>query len=1155
MSIHAVINSKIKSSGNFQNLEKSVKNNGKSVAQGLYGTSKCVVLGNLFRSLDKSMLVLTSTSREAEEFYQDLTYFFPDTLIEIFPAWDMLPYERISPFSDAIHHRVMVLNRILSAKRLIIVTSVQAAVQNIIPAEDFKKQHVELVRGDDVPYELLLEQFVHLGYKRTPMVEGSGEFSVKGDIVDIFPSSLENPVRIDFFGDTIEKMRRFDAITQRTVGEIDSIDLLPQREIIFEQDNIINALSILEERFPDTPEKKEIEEYLENQIYFNGIEHLIPLFYEPFTLFDYLKDAVVVFNEKDRIIKAEKRLHYEANEIFNASHKKHQVKPGPDELFQQLDQKLYERKTLELYFLTHFDGDNVITFKTGTPEGFKDGISRLPGFINERVNAGFKFMIFAAYEGQLKRFIEILKPDLNPAVAGDVVTNKGVQKGKDLSKENIILTTGSISTGFIFYDMNIYVALDREIFGRKRSFFKKIHKVNSSPIESFLELSKGDYVVHVNYGIGKFFGIERIKAHNKEKDYIKLIYADDEKLYIPIEQMNLVQKYIGGSGKTPKLDRLGSKSWEKTREKVKKSLEQMAGELANLYKARLENKGIVSSQDTEWQMEFETSFEYEETPDQLAAIEQVKKDMETPRCMDRLICGDVGYGKTEVAMRACFKAVMSGYQVAVLVPTTILAEQHFETFIERFNAFPVDIKMLSRFCTTKQISAAEQGIKKGGVDIVIGTHKLLSDKIEFKNLGLIVIDEEQKFGVKHKEKLKKFRAMVDVISLSATPIPRTLHMSLTNIRDFSIINTAPENRLPIDTYIMEFNENMIRDAINREIKRDGQVFFVHNRVKTIEGFASFLQKLFPRLDIGIAHGRMEERELEEVMHNFISKKYHILVCTTIIESGLDIPNANTILIDRADKLGLSQMYQLRGRVGRSKKKAYCYLFYPEDIALTEIAQKRLAAIREFSDLGSGFKIAMRDLEIRGAGNILGPEQSGDIASVGFELYCKLLKETVDSILGGEETYDALETFVDLRYDGYIPDDYIPDEKQKFEIYKRIVGCVSNDDVEIIKKELVDRFGEYPPIVNTLLRFSYLKVEAKKLRVASIIEIDDKILIEFAQDNKVDVTQLLELVKKDKKLSLNPRKPNTLEMQIAVDHSLDKKLNFLQELLRIINNVQ
>ncbi len=1151
MSIHKIIKSNINSDRAFQKLVENVKSNNLTVAQGLFGTSKCVIVGNLYNAHRQSILVLTSTTREAEEFYQDLKHFFPDIPIEIFPTWDMLPYEHISPFPDSIHHRVMVLHRIVSEERLIVVSSVQAAIQNIIPAEDFKKQHLEVKTGDEMPYELLLEQLVHLGYKRTPMVEGSGEFSVKGDIIDVFPSSLENPIRIDFFGDTIEKIRQFDAISQRTIKETGCVDILPQREIIYETDNVIECLSALENRFKTSPEKSEIEEYLDNKIYFNGVEHLIPLFYPPFTLFDYMEDTLVVFNEKDRIKKAEDRIHFEAEEIYKASHKRNQIKPSPDEIYQKLESKMFTMKSLELYFLTHFDSDNAITFKTGTPEGFRDNIARLPDFIMEKIDQGFTIIVLASYEGQMKRLKEIFAPDLTPALAGDMLPDKGIQKEKDLSKEKFIIATGSISTGFILYDSPLYLILDREIFGRKRSFFKKIHKVNSSPIQSFMELSRGDYVVHINYGIGKFQGIERILAHNKEKDYIKIIYADDEKLYIPIEQMNLVQKYIGGSGKTPKLDKLGSKSWDKTRERVKKSLEKMAGELAKLYKARLENKGIVSSEDTEWQIKFETAFEYEETPDQLTAIEQVKKDMEKPICMDRLICGDVGYGKTEVAMRACFKAVMSGYQVAVLVPTTILAEQHLETFKERFRDFPVDIRMMSRFCTGKEIQSAIQGIKKGQVDIVIGTHKLLSDKIEFKNLGLIVIDEEQKFGVKHKEKLKKYRAMVDVISLSATPIPRTLHMSLTDIRDFSVINTPPENRLPIDTFIMEFNENIIKDAINREIKRDGQVFFVHNRVKTIQGFGGYLQELFPRLNIGIAHGRMEERELEEVMHNFIQKKYHILVCTTIIESGLDIPNANTILIDRADKLGLSQMYQLRGRVGRSKEKAYCYLFYPEDFALTEIAQKRLAAIREFTDLGSGFKIAMRDLEIRGAGNILGPEQSGDIASVGFELYCKLLKETVESVLGGEE-YDTLETFVDLRYDGYIPDTYIPDEKQKFEIYKKIVGCVNNEDVEAVKRELIDRFGAFPPIVNTLLKFSHLKVKAKKIRVVSIVETDLKILIEFDSANNLNVTQLLELVNKTKNLSLNPHKPNSIEMLISEDDNLERKMNLLQDFFQKIN---
>lgn len=1153
MSLHSLVIQSFQSSPVFPASVKSIQANGKTIAQGLYGSSKGLFVGSIFQATENSILVLTSTTREAEEIYQDIRYFFPEIVCEMFPSWEMMPYERISPFSDVIHHRVMVLHKIVSGERLVVVAPVQAALQNIIPLPIFKNLYIDIKKGEEMLYELLIEEIAHLGYKRTSMVEGSGEFSVKGDILDIFPSSMENPVRIEFFGDTIERVRTFDALSQRMIEEIDFVEILPQRELIYDKQGTARALEKLSTDFSNQLEKKEIVEYITNGIYFNGIEHLTPLFYEPFCLLDYLPEALVVLNEEERISKAEKRLLYEAGEIFHSSHKHQQVKPSPQELYSSYDKKLAHRKSVELYFLTRFDTDNAITFKIGTPDGFKESISRFSEYVKGKIEEGYRFGILASYEGQAKRLKDILSvPELSPVLEGDLIDSGGKIVKQKTKENDILISTASLSSGFILHDTRFYLLMDREIFGRKRSFFKKIHKVNSTPIESFFELSRGDYVVHVNYGIGKFFGIERIKAYNKEKDYIKLIYAESETLYIPIEQMNLVQKYIGGSGNEPTLDKLGSKSWEKTKSRVKKALEQMAGELARLYKSRLENRGIACAPDSEWQMQFEASFEYDETPDQLNAIIDAKKDMESLRTMDRLICGDVGYGKTEVAMRACFKAVMNGMQVGILVPTTILCEQHFETFKERFKNFPVEIRMLSRFCSPKDIEKTVKQLKEGQVDVAIGTHRLLSSDIHFKNLGLVIIDEEQKFGVRHKESLKKFRTMVDVISLSATPIPRTLHMSLASIRDISIINTPPENRLPIDTYIMEFNENIIRDAIQREVKRGGQVFFLHNRVRTIYEFSGFIQKLCPAVSIGVAHGQMSEHELEEVMHKFINGKFDVLVCTTIIESGLDIPNANTILIDRADALGLSQLYQLRGRVGRSKNKAYCYLFYPEDMVLSEIAQKRLAAIREFTDLGSGFKIAMKDLEIRGAGNILGPEQSGDIAAVGFDLYCKLLKETVDEVIGGSEI-DSFETFVDLRYDGFIPDSYIPDEKQKFEIYKKIVGCTTFDDIADIKQELKDRFGEYPSIVGSLLSLSYLKVEAKTLRVSSVVETSGQINIEFDRQNKIDVKKLLNVVTKDKTLVLNPNKPNTLIVTVDEDNeeTLSEKLNRLHELFNKI----
>jgi transcription-repair coupling factor (superfamily II helicase) len=691
------------------------------------------------------------------------------------------------------------------------------------------------------------------------------------------------------------------------------------------------------------------------------------------------------------------------------------------------------------------------------------------------------------------------------------------------------------------------VIQENEIFGRRKRPPRSLRTVRSSPIDTFVELNPGDFVVHVSYGIGLFKGIERIKALGHERDYVKLEYQDEEVVFVPIEQVNLVQRYIGNEGQPPRLDKLGSKSWENRKGRVRKSLEDIAEKLVTLYSKRKKAQGFAFPADTEWQTMFEAAFPFEETEDQLRCVEEIKADMESPHPMDRLVCGDVGYGKTEVAVRACFKAIMGGKQVAFLAPTTILAEQHYENFQERFSLFPVRLAMLSRFIRPRKAAAVLKQLAAGEIDLLVGTHRIIQKDVIFKNLGLMVIDEEQRFGVKDKERLKELKTNVDCLSLSATPIPRTLHMSLLKIRDMSLIATPPRNRYPIETAIEEYNEEKLAAAVRREVERGGQVFFLHNRVDSLRETRMRIQRLLPEMLVETAHGQMDARELEDVMHRFIHGGFHILVSTTIIENGIDIPNVNTIIIDRADMYGVSQLYQLRGRVGRSDRAAYAYLFYPGDRSLTELAMKRLQVISDFTELGSGFKIAMKDMEIRGAGNLLGWEQSGDIYSVGFDLYIRLLDEAVKRLEDSNYEGEA-ETLLELEYSGFIPDTYIDSPQEKMEVYKKIAAVRSRDELERLYGELLDRFGPLPDEAASLLALAEIRIICREIAVSSLRERQGLVRVEFARVSRVKVDALVRLMQESAgKVRLNPRFPNVLELATG-SIGLKEKSEFIREKL-------
>ncbi|MFW6366606.1 MAG: transcription-repair coupling factor, partial [Spirochaetota bacterium] len=769
--------------------------------------------------------------------------------------------------------------------------------------------------------------------------------------------------------------------------------------------------------------------------------------------------------------------------------------------------------------------ESAVTLQTFTskPDAFRPDLKSIPTFhgkigavreeLSSRINEGWSIIISTAFDGQARRLQDLLQ-EFSPSMNDD-------------KPAQLHISLSSYSAGLEISANRTLLLTDHDIFGKSYRRRKSFKKRSSKPLESFLDLSPDDYVVHVNHGIGVFKKIERMSAGGFERDFLLIEYADGDRLFVSLDQLNMIQKYVGLDGKAPRIDSLGKKSaWNRIKKKVQESVEELAGELIEIYAKRQALKGFQYPPDTSWQEEFETQFEYEETPDQLTAIEDVKDDMESTRPMDRLVRGDVGFGKTEVAIRAAFKASMAGRQTAILVPTTILAMQHYNTFRKRFSDYPISVDMISRFRSQKHIKDTKTKLAGGDVDIIIGTHALLAKDVSFKTLGLLIIDEEQRFGVKHKEKLKTLKSQVDVLTLSATPIPRTLHMSMAGIRDLSTIMTPPENRQSIETYVMEENPDILQMAIRQELERGGQAFYVHNRVQTIDAQAELLSNLVPEASIAVAHGQMSEHQLEEIMVDFLDNKYDILISTTIIESGLDMPHVNTIIVNRADTFGLSQLYQLKGRVGRSTRKAYAYFFYPRHIPLNEIAQKRLRVISEYTDLGSGFKIAMKDLEIRGAGNLLGKQQSGNIMDVGFDLYCQMLDEAVRR-LKGEKRTEECRTAVFFKTDTYIPESYIPDTRQKIEFYKRFEACVTLEEIDSLVREMTDRFGDHPDTVQVLIELERIRTIASLLCIEEIIEGEKSIRIRLSERTTIDTRKLIECINADKRFLMDPQSSDSL----------------------------
>ena len=1110
---------------------------------------------------EKSFLIVLPTQQESESLSGDIqTYraqchggaLSTSQAAEhlLFPARNAGRSRLTALSKNTIAARIHCFQRLLQAQQRSVIVTTSRALQDALPARDiFATAFHVLKQGDEVEPDAVEALLCRGGYQRVALVEVKGEFARRGDILDVYPLTADTPARLEFFGDELDAIRAFDATTQRSTEPLDAAALSPMRELLATEVSLDFWQAQTEELLQTnaTPQLVQTVRQMTQRLTASlsdepaslgdELTAYLPLLCpETANLIDYLPDDLCVVRVEPQWQKREaaqrfeemQTLYQQTNRIDSSASMPQEVPKQqvselvlpPDKLFvpfAAVEERLAAYPVLCASVASPRGNlaPEVLQFgmkPLALPRGnYQTVLTHLHNWVRE----GYDVVMFCESPQQAKRVSEML-------AERDIVLKR--------------INVGAISHGFLDASQHLVVISEEELFGSRRHH--RPHRPKSvqdgTPILSLMDLKVGDYVVHVSHGIAIYDGIRRLaldggsQDSTLQQDFLVLKYSSGDILYVPTDQVDMVQKYIGSheDSRKPRVDKLGGADWHRRKARAKASIEQMADELLKLYAVRQARQGYAFPEEVPWQAEFETLFPYQETEDQIRAIEDVTADMETERPMDRLICGDVGYGKTEVALRAAFKAVMAEKQVAVLVPTTILALQHYDTFEKRFKPFPVQVEILSRFRTPKEIKQVKAGLGDGTVDIVIGTHSLLSKTVAFANLGLLVVDEEHRFGVKHKERIKQLKETVDVLTLTATPIPRTLHMSLVGIRDFSLINTPPANRMPIQTHVMPYTPEVIREAILAELARDGQVFFVHNRVQSIQTVAQTLQQLVPEARVAVAHGQMPERELESVMLEFVRHKHDVLVCTMIIESGLDIPNVNTILIDRADALGLAQLYQLRGRVGRADVQAYGYLFYPQNQVITEGAQKRLRVIEEFTELGSGFKIALRDLEIRGAGTLLGAEQHGHIVTVGYELYCKLLEEAVQK-LKGEEVEEQVETRIRLPVEAYLPDDYVPDSRQKVALYKKIAALKSDEALQELRAELMDRYGAIPKPAAMLLAIASLKPLCQRLSITAIVGGPQKggmstVKITFDERApKIDIHRLMAVIQKDPSLRLLP----------------------------------
>ena len=1151
-------------------------------ASGLSGAQKVHLACALSVHTGRPLLYLCESERAAAAAMEDLSALLGQN-ISLFPAREITFYQEVAASREVACRRIETLQRLITGQTRAVVCSADSVLHRVMPRSVFAGHTIHIRVGDVLPTDELVERLLASGYTREYMVEGRGQFSLRGGIVDIYPADSTSAVRVEFFDDEVDSIRLFDVMNQRSQQNLQETVIPPAseapvpagdtqtfaeriRKALRRQTRAMNAAkdgdqeatladlpleegevavpaaftreSRTMERFQENVENALLQ--LERGVSNRLLEKYIHLLYrETETVLDYMTRPIIVLDEPEALFARMDSRSGEFHQAFASAIERGEAIPDQEELMLSREEALEIAHSFSMLAMTTILRPvkelkpTLLAQMGGMGAGGYGGRTKdLCDDVSRWLATGWRVMVLSGGSARGERMRQSFE-DEGITTAFDELGAKAPLSGE------CRIYPMMLSGGFQYPEIRIAVLVEGDVYGAKGKA-KKAKEKKGSKIASFTDLNVGDYVVHETHGIGIYQGTKRLTSEGASRDYLLVQYLGSDKLYIPADHLDRIQKYIGGGeGAAPKLSRLGGKDWDKQKSKVRESLKELAFDLVQLYAQRQRNQGYAYGKDTLWQQEFEENFPYEETPDQLQATDEIKRDMERAEPMDRLLCGDVGYGKTEVALRAAFKAVMDGKQVAILAPTTILAQQHYNTLMRRFEGFPVEADVLSRFSSPKEQKETLRRLEAGEIDIVVGTHKLLGKDVKFKDLGLLIVDEEQRFGVGHKETIKNLKKSVDVLTMSATPIPRTLHMSMVGIRDMSLLETPPQARYPVQTYVMEYQDSVIRDAILREIGRGGQVFFLYNRVGSIEQCHRQLQRLVPEARIAIAHGQMKESVLEDVMLDFSQQKFDVLLCTTIIESGLDIPLANTLIIYDADHFGLSQLYQTRGRVGRSNRLAYAYFTVRPGKVLSETAQKRLDAIREFTEFGSGFRIAMRDLELRGAGNLLGPQQSGHLANIGYDLYCKLLEEAVLEAQGQEPVKNRdIETRMDVHVNAYLPAEYVTGDRQRLEVYKRIASIRTAEQRDDIEDELIDRFGDEPQCVANLVTVAYLKALCMSLGIDRVLQADGRMDMRFSNNAQVDGEKLFKALQGfDKRLTLNASVPVTLSLR---DRTLNKE---------------
>lgn len=1157
----------------FKKIRPLIQKNNRQLVTGISGSAKTAFLASLQTSGVGPQIVVVDNLFHMQELADDLTNILPEKDIYQFPVEESLAMEIATSSPNYRLQRVQALHALLVDKSAVVVTATGGLRRPLVDPQIFKRAELNIKVGTEIDLEDTIRKLSVMGYQREKMVMAPGDFAVRGSIIDIYSLNTENPVRIDLFDTEVDSLRYFDANTQRSIKNVQSVQILPATDLIIDPQRVLGLTKTIQKEFNDLTkvakndeDARQIEnhfrpllESLKNGTITNGMITYSDLLYpEPASLLSYLpEDGTLVVDDFTRIKENNKNLQADENEWLQERVDYHQRKKVVS-FSNDVDTLITQDKHAQLFLALFKKGMGTLHF------------AQITDFTTRTMQQFFGQM--ELLKSELQRFKEqgetviIMSPsDERRSSVGKTLTEFGVRfvetKFNDLQIHQIQLVSATLNHGFEMPGAQLVVITEAEMFKQIKKRHPRTQKLaNAERIKNYTDLKPGDYVVHVNHGIGIFSGIKTMTVDGMHQDYMVINYRDHAQIFVPVTQLNLVQKYVSSESTKPHINKLGGNEWAKTKRRVAQKVEDIAGDLVDLYAKRETAKGFAYPKDDYLQEKFDNEFPYSETKDQLRSIQEVKEDMEKPKPMDRLLVGDVGYGKTEVALRAIFKAVTGGKQVAFLVPTTILAQQHYDTMRERFGGFPIKVEMMSRFRTAKQMKEIEKGLADGSIDVVVGTHRILSKDIHFKDLGLLIVDEEQRFGVKHKEKLKQMKSNVDVLTLTATPIPRTLHMSMLGVRDLSVLETPPVGRFPIQTYVLEQNATVIRDGILREIKRGGQVYYLHNRVNDIERVVNNLQKLVPEARVGYIHGQMTEAQLEGVLYDFIRGEYDVLVTTSIIETGVDIPNVNTLFVEDADRMGLAQLYQIRGRIGRSNRVAYAYFMYQPNKVLTEPGEKRLAAIRDFTELGSGFKIAMRDLAIRGAGNLLGKQQHGFIDSVGYDLYSDMLADAVAKKQGKKRSATS-NAEIDLAVEAYIPNDYISDQRQKIEIYKDIRKAQTSDELLDLQGDLIDRFGEYGKPVANLLLVGELKTQADQAMMVSIKQHQSDINLTFAKEcnQYLKPADIIKAVAETKfKSTLGEDDQNRLTVRLIIQPKMTQD-DWLKQLLQLVkvlaNDVQ